>query len=610
MSDAKLLVDKLWAYCNILRDDGLSYGEYVEQLTYLLFLKMADEQRTAGGRRIVPKGLDWQSLLSLSGESLHAHYVLVLSELGRGEDMLGVIFAKARNRIQDPAKLERLIKDLIDSEQWISLDSDVKGDAYEGLLERNAADVKSGAGQYFTPRPLIAAIIEVVKPKPGMMICDPACGTGGFFLGVDRYLQARARKGRDADSPIPRATYTGWEIVPDTARLCAMNLVLHGLENPDSKSPIHVGDALREDPGRKFDVILTNPPFGRRSVVTIVNGGSTDGSDLPALAIARPDFWVSTSNKQLNFLQHVAATLADGGRAAVVVPDNVLFEGGPGEVVRRRLLDDFDVHTLLRLPTGIFYAHGVKASVMFFDKVRPRRGPATKGVWIYDLRTNLHFTLKTKPLTPADLADFVSSATVNVNRRKESERFRWFDYDTVTTRDKASLDITWLEEGSAGDEELPPTESLLLELIEELEASVLQLQELVDDLPAGVGTMAISPPDQVLPTPRSVPRRGEPRRRSSGSRTAQAGSTQERRATTPRTKRAATNEFDLPAPDAAGLNDRILSAARSSKGIRVEDLRRKMNTDPLSLQKALAALLRDSKVREVRGRDGIRIFAP
>ncbi len=485
MSPTKQIVDKLWNYCNILRDDGLSYGDYLEQLTYLLFLKMAEEQRELGLDRIVPEGYDWPSLLDLKGEALEAHYIAILNHLGRGADMLGIIFRKAQNRIQDPAKLERLIKDLIGGEQWMTLDADVKGDAYEGLLERNAADTKSGAGQYFTPRPLISAIVDAMQPGPDMRICDPACGTGGFFLAAFDYI-VRGNPNLDPDQKLHLRSglFTGWEIVDNTARLCAMNLLLHGIESPDSDSPIHVDDALRADPGERFDMVLTNPPFGKKSSVTIVNGEGK--AERQSLTVVRDDFWASTSNKQLNFVQHVKTLLKVDGRAAVVVPDNVLFEGGAGETIRRKLLHECDVHTLLRLPTGIFYAQGVKANVLFFDRKPGSDIAATKELWIYDLRTNMHFTLKTNTLTRADLDDFVDCYKPNArNKRVESERFRRFTYDELVARDKASLDLFWLRDESLEDtDNLPSPAVIAAEIVEDLEAALAEFAELAEALQA------------------------------------------------------------------------------------------------------------------------------
>jgi type I restriction enzyme M protein len=427
------LVQRLWNYCNVLRDDGLSYGDYLEQLTYLLFLKMADEQTRAPFSRaaFVPEGLDWQSLLARDGDDLEVHYRHVLTELGRRPGMLGVVFRKAQNRIQDPAKLRRLVVDLIDRESWLTLDVDVKGDAYEGLLEKNAEDVKSGAGQYFTPRSLIRAIVNVMRPEPGMRICDPACGTGGFLLAAHEWI-AKNYLYLDPDEKrhLRFDALHGWEIVDNAARLCVMNLLLHGIGDEDADSPIVVDDSLKADPGDRFQMVLTNPPFGKKSSMTVVNTeGETEREDL---VIVRDDFWASTSNKQLNFVQHVKTLLAINGRAAVVVPDNVLFEGGAGETVRRKLLHECDLHTLLRLPTGVFYAQGVKANVIFFDRKPASETPWTRELWVYDLRTNMHFTLKQNPLRYEHLQDFITAyQSENRAGRVESERFKRFSYDEL-----------------------------------------------------------------------------------------------------------------------------------------------------------------------------------
>ena len=304
-----------------------------------------------------------------------------------------MVFHKARNRVQTPAKLEQLVKDFIDAHEWLSYDADLKGATYEGLIEKTAQEGARGAGQYFTPRALISAIADVMLPEPGHRICDPACGTGGFFLGVyrsiiDRYTTLEPEQAAHLRS----GAFTGWEIADLPARLCAMNLLLHGIESPESDSPVHVDDALCSDPGQRFDMVLTNPPFGRSS------------SD----SYERDDFWATTRNKQLNFVQHIVGLLKVGGTAAVVVPDNVLFEAGAGETIRRRLLHDCEVHTLLRLPTGIFYAQGVKANVLFLRRREGAEQAWTRELWVYDLRTNKHFTLKQNPLTRADLDDFVA----------------------------------------------------------------------------------------------------------------------------------------------------------------------------------------------------------
>ncbi|MGE3960743.1 MAG: N-6 DNA methylase [Dehalococcoidia bacterium] len=483
MTDSQALVRKLWNYCDILRDAGLSYGDYVEQLTYLLFLKMADEQTRLTGRDpIVPPGLDWASLLDRDGTDLEGHYVHVLQELGKSEGMLGVVFRKAQNRVQEPAMLRRLIVDLMDKEEWSTLDADVKGDLYEGLLQKNAEDVKSGAGQYFTPRVLIEAIVEVMRPGPAERIIDPACGTGGFLIeghkrmSADRYLEPDQRHHIDEEA------LRGTEIVDNTARICVMNLLLHGIGHPNSKSPITVADALGAVPSDHYTMVLTNPPFGKKSSITVI--GAEGETSRESMTVERQDFWATTSNKQLNFVQHVRSLLEQNGRAAVVVPDNVLFEGGAGETVRRNLLKDCDVHTLLRLPTGIFYANGVKANVLFFDRKPASEQPWTKEVWVYDLRTNQHFTLKQNPMTRDDLADFIAAYNAdNRHDRKESERFHRFTYEEIVARDKANLDVFWLRDESLEDtDNLPPPEVIAAEIAEDLEAALAEFAEIAATL--------------------------------------------------------------------------------------------------------------------------------
>ena len=462
------LVQKLWDFCDVLRDDGLSYGDYIEQLTYLLFLKMADEQhRLLGDDPVVPAGFDWSSLLRRSGNALEVHYSEILNTLGSRRGMLGVIFRNARNRVQSPAKLEQLIKDFVDNHEWLSLDADLKGDAYEALIEKTAQEGARGAGQYFTPRALITAIVDVMLPDPMDRICDPACGTGGFFLGmyssiVDRYPSLDP----DQRDHLRSQAFNGWEIADLPARLCAMNLLLHGLGRPDSESPIVVDDALRENPGQRFDMVLTNPPFGKKK-------GSI---------YERDDFWATTRNKQLNFVQHVVSLLKVGGSAAVVVPDNVLFEAGAGETIRRRLLHDCDVHTLLRLPTGIFYAQGVKANVLFFQRREGAEHAWTRELWVYDLRTNKHFTLKRNRLTRADLDEFVACyKPENRHRRVETERFKRFAYDELIARDNLSLDLTWLRDESLQDlENLPHPSVLAQEMLEELQSALAELSALTE----------------------------------------------------------------------------------------------------------------------------------
>lgn len=485
MSDSAIIVRKLWNYCHVLRDDGLSYQDYIEQLTFLLFLKMADEQTKPPFSRppIVPAGLDWETLHRLDGDPLDVQYRHTLEELGRQAGTLGVIFRKAQNKIRDPAKLKRLVSDLIENEQWMTLDVDVKGDAYEGLLAKNAEDVKSGAGQYFTPRALIQAIVEVMRPTAKMRVADPAAGTGGFLLTAYEQMKSD-RLDPDEKKFLRDEALQGWEIVDATARLCAMNLLLHGIGTPEGDSLVTVDDALRSKPSEHFDMVLTNPPFGKKSSYKVI--GADGDTETESMSYLREDFWATTSNKQLNFLQHVRSLLEINGRAAIVVPDNVLFEGGAGETIRRKLLEQCDVHTLLRLPTGIFYAGGVKANVLFFDRKKPSEKPWTKKLWIYDFRTNQSFTLKTRQLVRVDLDDFV--ACYKPKRRQdrvETERFRPFTYAELMARDKASLDIFWLRDESLEDtDNLPAPEVIAAEIVEDLQAALDQFSEIAATLSA------------------------------------------------------------------------------------------------------------------------------
>jgi type I restriction enzyme M protein len=483
------IVQRLWNYCNVLRDDGVSYGDYVEQLTYLLFLKMADEQEHELHKAsAIPAGLGWDSLRRLDGDALETHYRHILAELGKGSGLIPTIFRKAQNKIQDPAKLRRLI-DLIDGEVWIGLDMDVKGEIYEGLLEKNAQDIKSGAGQYFTPRPLIRAMVDVMHPAPGQTICDPAAGTGGFLLAAHDYLKEHNTLDREQWDHLRHRALHGWEIVDSAARLCVMNLYLHGIGANGDSSPIRVADSLAADPGDRFDVVLTNPPFGKKSSVTFVN--EEGDAKRESQVIVRDDFWTSTSNKQLNFIQHIKTILKINGRAAVVVPDNVLFEGGAGETIRRRLLHECDVHTLLRLPTGIFYAQGVKANVLFFDRKPASEKPWTEKLWIYDLRTNRDFSLKQKPLSRADLDEFV--ACYHPENRHERQAtwseinpqgpWRAYALDELMARDKVNLDIFWLRDESLEDSaNLPEPDVLAAEIVEDLQAALEQFAAIAEDL--------------------------------------------------------------------------------------------------------------------------------
>ncbi|MEU6645887.1 class I SAM-dependent DNA methyltransferase [Saccharomonospora sp. NPDC046836] len=493
MSDARRLVDKLWSYCNVLRDDGVGTIEYTEQLTYLLFLKMAHERATRklNPQQIVPSEYSWQTLLDAKGDALETQYRHILEELGKRPGVLGTIFRKAQNRIQDPAKLKRLIVDLIDKENWSATGTDIKGDAYEALLSKGAEDIKSGAGQYFTPRAVIQAMVDCVQPTVKDRVVDPASGTGGFLLAAHEYASRGSESmTRTEKNHLQHDFVYGYELVDGTARLAAMNLILHGIGDPAGDSLIEVRDALIADPGERWSVVLSNPPFGRKSSLMMIGA---DGAEVREdREIERQDFVVTTSNKQLNFLQHISTILDINGRAAVVLPDNVLFEGGAGEILRRKLLRDFDLHTMLRLPTGIFYAQGVKANVLFFDKKPAAEHPWTERLWVYDLRTNQHFTLKQNPLRRLDLDDFVECYAPGGPRseRIESERFKSFTYDELIARDKVNLDITWLRDESLEDtDNLPAPHLIAREIIEDLTAALAELEAVAVALEPSPGVM-------------------------------------------------------------------------------------------------------------------------
>ena len=483
------IVSKVWGMCNPLRDDGVSYGDYLEQLTYLIFLKMSDEYSRPPYKREtgIPAGCGWSDMNTLKGAELESKYKSILETLGEQGGTLGKIFQGAVNKISNAAILYRIVQ-MIDRENWVSMSTDVKGEIYEGLLQKNAEDVKSGAGQYFTPRPLIRAMVECIRPEPRKTIADPCCGSGGFLLAAQSYLAdpEHYTLDREAKEFLKRDTFRGWEIVPATFKLSLMNLFLHNIGDLYGEVPITLGDALLTDSGERFDYVLTNPPFGKKSSLTFTNEeGEQEEEDL---VYNRQDFWTTSSNKQLNFLQHINTLLKATGKAAVVVPDNVLFEGGAGETIRKKLLETCDLHTILRLPTGIFYKPGVKANVIFFDKRPASPERQTKEIWFYDLRTNLHFTLKQHPMTYEDLKDFIQCYHPE-NRYERHEtwsqdnpdgRWRRFTAEEILNRDKTSLDIFWIKDKALADlDNLPAPEELAEDILENLQSAMDGFSELL-----------------------------------------------------------------------------------------------------------------------------------
>ena len=461
------LTKKVWTLATTLAGQGIGFTDYITQLTYLLFLKMDDENiETFGEDSAIPEGYRWKDLVSLDGLDLLKQYEETLSQLSREAGLIGTIFVKAQNKIDKPVYLKKVIT-LIDGEQWLVMDGDVKGAIYESILEKNGQDKKSGAGQYFTPRSLISAMVDVTQPRIGETVCDPACGTGGFLLAAYDYMKNQSQDKAKRDFLRDKALH-GYDNTALVVTLASMNLYLHGIGT--DRSPILCQDSLEKAPDQLVDVILANPPFGTRPA------GSVD--------IDRQDFYVETKNNQLNFLQHIMVMLKSGGRAAVVLPDNVLFEGGAGETIRKELLKNFNLHTILRLPTGIFYAQGVKANVLFFTKGQP-----TKEIWYYDYRTGIKHTLATRPMLRQHLDDFVACYHADDIRGRQQTwdadkqpdgRWRKFGIDEVLSRDKTSLDITWIKQG--GDDEdvsLSELVATMQQKSESISRAVVQLQELL-----------------------------------------------------------------------------------------------------------------------------------
>ena len=464
------ILSKVWNLATTLAGAGIGFTDYITQLTYLLFLKMDDENvKIFAEDSAIPEGYRWDDLISLDGHDLIDQYEETLKVLSGQDNLIGTIYTKAQNKIDKPVYLKKVIT-MINEHNWLSMDGDVKGAIYEKILEKNGQDKKSGAGQYFTPRALINAMVDVTMPQIGETVCDPACGTAGFLLAAYDYMKTQSNN-EDKLRFLRENAIFGTDNTALVVTLASMNLYLHGIGT--NRSPIVCDDSLEKTPSHMVDVILANPPFGTRPA------GSVE--------INRPDFYVETKNNQLNFLQHIMVMLKANGRAAVVLPDNVLFEGNTGEVIRKKLLSDFNLHTILRLPTGIFYAQGVKANVLFFQK-----GSPTKEIWFYDYRTGIKHTLATNPLQRHHLEDFVKCYNAeNIAGRVETfdaetnpnGRWRKFSIDAILKRDKTSLDITWIKLDSE-DEDLTLAQLMVIIKTESdtISDAVSQLQALVSNI--------------------------------------------------------------------------------------------------------------------------------
>lgn len=469
-ANTQSLTKKVWNLATTLAGQGIGFTDYITQLTYLLFLKMDDENvQIFGEESSIPEGYRWGDLIDLDGLDLVKQYEETLEELSGQDNLIGTIYTKAQNKIDKPVYLKKVIT-LINEESWLVMDGDVKGAIYESILEKNGQDKKSGAGQYFTPRSLIQAMVDVARPQIGETVCDPACGTGGFLLAAYDYMKPQSSDKAKQDFLRNNALH-GYDNTALVVTLASMNLYLHGIGT--DRSPIICQDSLEKAPSTLVDVILANPPFGTRPA------GSVE--------IDRQDFYVETKNNQLNFLQHMMVMLKNGGRAAVVLPDNVLFEGGAGETIRKELLKNFNLHTILRLPTGIFYAQGVKANVLFFTK-----GTPTKDIWFFDYRTGVKHTLATNPMLRHHLDEFVECYKAdNINARTETYnaetnpngRWRKYDVDEVMKRDKTSLDISWIKLiDDDNDMSLAELMSNIQEKSDNISKAVAELQKLLANI--------------------------------------------------------------------------------------------------------------------------------
>lgn len=471
-SNEETLAAKVWNMAGTLASQGIGNSDYLTQLTYLLFLKMDQERVDIFEQEsAIPDGYRWNDLIKEEGEDLLSQYNKTLDELKTQDNLIGTIFTQAQNKITKPVYLRKVIT-MIGGEQWLKMGVDVKGAIYESILERVGQDTKSGTGEYFTPRALIGAMVDVTRPNLNKKekVCDPACGTGGFLMAAYDYMKHQSNDKGKLDFLNNEALH-GVDNIPQVVTLGSMNLYLHGIGK--NSSPIVCDDSLEKQPDVLYDVILANPPFGARP-----SG---------AVAIDRPDFYATTSNNQLNFLQHMMRLLKDGGRAAVVLPDNVLFEDHAGKTIRKKLLTEFNLHTILRMPTGIFYKPGVKTNVLFFTKGQP-----TTDVWYYDYRTNIHHTLKQKPLRRSDLDDFVSCYNADdITKRQETydaetnPNGRWRKYSAadLLAADKVGMDITWIK-ADTGEEDMSLAELLdtIGEKSDKISTAVKNLQALLANI--------------------------------------------------------------------------------------------------------------------------------
>ncbi|MBR3918745.1 MAG: SAM-dependent DNA methyltransferase [Clostridia bacterium] len=459
------LVKKVWDIANVLASAGVGFTDYITQLTYILFLKMDAEKEELGLGSAIPEGYKWKDIVELNGDDLIEKYEEVLKELSKDDGLIGTIFTKASNKINSPVHLAKVLQ-MVGNENWYMMEGDFKGAIYEAILEKNGQDKKSGAGQYFTPRALIKAMVEVTDPKITETVADPACGTGGFLLAAFEHMKPQSKEIAKQNFLKNNALF-GADNTALVVTLASMNLYLHDIGT--EKSPIICQDSLLDTSERMFDVILANPPFGTRPQGSV------------AVDSARPEF-IKTSDNQVNFLQHIMSIVKTGGRVAVVLPDNVLTDGNATAKVREKLLADFNLHTILRLPTGIFYANGVKTNVLFFEK-----GTKTKDIWVYDYRTGVKHTMATKPMTRADLDDFVNCyCSGHLEDRKETYseenpngRWRKFSEEDVYSRDQLKLDFKWMDLTEKDERSITELLDEMQEKASAISTAVSKLQEIL-----------------------------------------------------------------------------------------------------------------------------------